>query len=199
MNARKISIKGGFCEDKCDLEYLISLAALLWFGTKCGFILQHFFCLQTAPFHSDRHTSAHHMTWFHVHVPNRRASLAAAGFKRIGSSESVIPHWAPEINVEHSEKEFYKENKNGGSLAHLPALVAFILLLPSPRLPPPSGPTESRTFFPFLSSSPHRFLSVFVICRADIFLPPSLLPHVSVTYHISEVFHPFSTAVTLII
>lgn len=44
--------------------------------------------------------------------------------------------------MERSEKEFKKENKNGGSLAHLPALVAFIFL-PSPQLPPPLGPAET--------------------------------------------------------
>lgn len=156
----------------------------------------------SAPFQSEHHTTAR-MTWFRVHVPNRRASLGAAGMKRISSSESGILHSAPEINVERREKEFEKENKNGGSLAHLHALVAFILFLPSSQLPPPSGPHWD----PHLLSIPlffysHCFLSVFITSRADIAplpSPPSLSPHVSVTFLISEVFqNPFSIAVPLI-
>lgn len=56
MGATKIGIKGGFRADECDLAYLFSfevvvlrvaLDLLLSEGTKCGFILQLFFCLQT--------------------------------------------------------------------------------------------------------------------------------------------------------
>lgn len=143
-------------------------------------------------FHSDHHTSAR-MTWFHVRVPNRRVSLAAAGIKQIGSSESVSLHSAPEINLERSEKEFQKENKNGGSLARL-LLSSFYLLFSVLHHPAPTG---TPTFFPFLSSLLPQFSFSLHHFPRWHFLPVSLSPHVSVTYLISEVLSPFSTAVTL--